>query len=120
MIITCDFDHTLRFETGEVNQQTLDLLSAFDAQIIIISTRRDTDINRQEIVDFLTEHNILTTAIHLVRDEHQKLAKAIEVNSTLHLEDSDEAIKLFDKAGKFVVNCFDKEAWKTHLKNLEI
>jgi len=120
MIITCDFDHTLKFETGEANQQTLDLLSAFDARVIIISTRRDTDINRQEIVDFLKENNILITAIHLVKDEHQKLAKAIEVGSSLHFDDSEEALQLFDNNGILTVNCFDKEVWETHLKNLEI
>ena len=120
MIITCDFDHTLKFETGEVNQQTLDLLSAFDAQVIIISTRKNTDVNLQEIVDFILQNNISVVGIHLVGDEHQKLAKAIEVGSTLHFDDSEEALQLFDNNGILTVNCFDKEVWETHLKNLEI
>ena len=117
-MITCDFDHTLKFETGEVNQRTVDLLSG--SQVIIISTRRKTDANLQEIVNFILQNNISVVGIHLVGDEHRKLAKAIEVGSTLHFDDSEEALQLFDNNGILTVNCFDKEAWETHLKNLEI
>jgi len=117
-MITCDFDHTLKFETGEVNQNTIDLLSG--SQVIIISTRRKTDANLQEIVNFILQNNISVVGIHLVGDEHQKLAKAIEVGSTLHFDDSEEALQLFDNNDILTVNCFNKEAWETHLKNLEI
>lgn len=116
MIITCDFDHTLRFENGETNQTTLDLISTFDAQIIIISTRKDI----QDILDFIVINGLTIKEIVLVSDEHEKLKVAKSFGTSCHFDDSDEALSLFDNQGILTVNCFNSEEWDQWLIKLGI
>lgn len=120
-IITCDFDHTLQFENGKPNKQTLKRLVEFMSQvIIIISTRRNTPENVSEIEGFCAKNDLTVSEIVLVSNEVEKLNQAIVHQSDLHFDDSEEALLLFDKQGIPNIDCFDKEAWAEWLKVLEI
>lgn len=118
--ITCDFDHTLCFENGKPNQRTLELLHSFEAQVIVISTRRNTPENFSEIELFCNTNDLTISKIVLVSDEVEKLKQALLVKSDLHCDDSEEALLLFDKQGILTVDCFDRDVWAEWLKVLEI
>ncbi|RTL00155.1 MAG: hypothetical protein EKK57_07860 [Proteobacteria bacterium] len=95
--ITCDFDHTLQFENGKPNERTLELLRSFQAQVIVISTRRNTPENMAEVEAFCNKNNLTISKIVLVSNEVEKLNQALAVQSDLHFDDSEEALLLFDK-----------------------
>jgi len=81
--ITCDFDHTLQFENGKPNGRTLELLREFKAQVIVISTRRNTPENVAEIEAFCDKNNLTISEIVLVSNEVEKLNQAILRQSAL-------------------------------------
>lgn len=77
-MITCDFDHTLRFENGIPNKKTIAAIG--DTPFSIISTRK----NRDEIENFVKENRLPCTNIFLVNDEWEKVFVAMKLNSVCH------------------------------------
>jgi len=117
-MITCDFDHTLRFENGTPNRKTIAILD--NRPFVIISTRKDTTENRDEIQAFVEENHLNCVNIFLVNDEREKAFVAMKLNSVCHFEDSDEAIKIFLRFGIPCVHCFDENQWNLWLQECGI
>lgn len=119
-MFTCDFDHTLCFEDGEANFETLALLESLGVPFTIITTRKPMSENVDQVFTFIHEHGLDCDTAFFVKDEQEKLQMAVVIGSTLHFEDSTEAIELFKEARIPVVDCFNAHKWSQLLKTWQI
>jgi len=122
MIVSFDFDHTLRFETGELNTTTmLDLHKHIDAgdEVWIISSRPAIKENRDFLEAFCKEHAPTVAGIRLT-DGHLKIHTLNEIGSTKHFDDDPDELLHCHEWGIMGVDCFNQAKWNEHLIELGV
>lgn len=115
---TSDFDHTLLFEDGTPNINTIKELGS--DEFTIITTRTGTAKNFNEIVSFVHEHALNCINIWFVPDEQTKVELIIRLGSSMHFEDCELTIRLLNQRNVNVNNCFDNDKWQELLRKWEI
>jgi hypothetical protein len=119
-IVTIDFDHTLKFETGETNEPTIKQIKALSNCILfVVTSRMFSDESLTEIKLFLSEHEIEVEKI-IHTNGNSKLEALISLKSELHFEDDIWAIEDLkrDLPNIQIVNCFNLKKWQEYFQGL--
>ena len=128
MIVTTDFDHTLLFEIGGVNHETLNLISLHklahpEIELIVISSRYDTEENKEEIREFCRKNDLEIVAI-ILTGEKDKFPFLKTAKSEIHFEDDVIEISMINSAARAegyeieVVRCLNMEKWQAYQDSL--
>jgi hypothetical protein len=114
-VVTVDFDHTLKFETGTPNLATIDRVKALSgAEVHIVTSRDESEGSRAEIDSFLAEHRIPHQGVHFTNGK-DKAQTLLRLGSELHFDDDfNEGIEC-GKAGIPWVFVYDKEVARDRL-----
>ena len=113
--VTFDFDHTLKFETGDPNEEGIALFREQQAdannEVHIVTSRFESIKGRTEIEGFLSEHSL--TAVSIVfTDGNDKLGHLRKLGSKLHFDDCVVEVDTCRNAGIEVVRVFDMDKWE--------
>jgi hypothetical protein len=116
---TFDFDHTLKFETGEPNMDGIHLFQDCQRDMIVhvVTTRHESKAGRREIQALLDEHGLVPESV-IFTNGLDKLGFLRELGSTPHHEDDEEEISQIENAGSRTVNLFNKAKWDEHMESL--
>ena len=114
-VVTVDFDHTLKFETGVPNLATINRVKGLSgAEVHIVTSRDESEESREEISAFLAEHGIPHQGVHFTngKDKAPTLAR---LGSELHFDDDfNEGIEC-GKAGIPWIFVYDKDMARDRL-----
>ena len=111
-VITVDFDHTLRFENGKPNTQTIEQLRDEhpNNRIIIVTARQWCIESAQQIMEFGLEHDLyIDNIIHTDLLPKGPFCKA--VGSIRHFDDCQRELKSCQEYGIDTVDCFRADVW---------
>lgn len=115
MLVSFDFDSTLKTAAGRANVKICNQLRAHlenGDKVYIISERENTREDCQEILTFLRV-NCLAVAgwdIHLLEDNHDKIAKILELRINMHYDDDEDVIEQLNATPTIAVNSFTRQA----------
>lgn len=117
--VTFDFDHTLKFETGEPNKEGIDRFRRHQTvdEVHVVTTRFDKPESRIEVKAFLRQHGLEAVSIRFT-DGKDKLPTLLSLGSELHHEDDEVEIAQIEAAGIKTVNLFVPEKWQEHMESL--
>jgi acid phosphatase class B len=122
MIISFDFDMTLKLPTGQPNMVIVEKFKEHMEKrdkIIIVTSRKDTLKSKMEIEDFLLDQGLEAEEIYHTDGALKEYAlKSLGVQ--LHYDDDDEELKHAQKAGIAVVNAWNKEAQEAFNKYYDL
>ena len=113
-LITIDFDHTLKFEVGGPNMDTIDFINTLegDIEFAIVTSRTESEESREEIFAFLKEFKIPFREVVFTNGD--KLQTLLAMKSDLHLDDDLFELQDCKKAGIETRLCYNKEKWDEH------
>jgi hypothetical protein len=113
-LITIDFDHTLKFEVGGPNMDTIDFINTLegDIEFAIVTSRTESEESREEIFAFLKEFKIPFREVVFTNGD--KLQTLLAMKSDLHLDDDLFELQSCKKAGIETRLCYNKEKWDEH------
>jgi len=116
-VITIDFDHTLEFENGGPNMDTINILrnEHVGDTLIIITSRNFSLASMENITNFLEEHRIFVSNI-IHTNGHPKVDFCKAMKSVKHFDDDEGELEMCEAVGIKGVNCFNKDIWDKHLK----
>lgn len=125
-VVTMDFDHNLKFETGKPNEETIrkfkELQDDFD--VYIVTTRNESQVSKREIVEFLNDNGLKVKEIIHTNGE-LKLKTIVDLNSEMHFDDDEKELEKIEQYNKNneknikTIYTFNEKAWKEYLKQID-
>jgi len=124
-VITMDFDHNLKFETGDPNLDTLKQFKELqnDYDIYIVTTRKKTPESVKEVSDFVKEHSLRIKDV-IFTNGQMKLNTILKLESIMHFDDDEDEIEEIEDYNKKnntsikTVYTFNKEKWNEYFKSI--
>ena len=120
-VVTIDFDHTLKFETGKPNMKTVSMVKKLQSdpnnELFVVTSRKGTSAERREIDKFLKKHGIIVRDVVFTKGR-DKVNTLMNMNSTLHFDDDSDELKQIKAKGISVIDTFNKREWDLYVDNL--
>jgi len=125
-IVTMDFDHNLKFETGKPNISTIKQFKKLqeDYEMVIVTSRLETKNSIEEIKKFLEEYGLIAKRI-IHTNKTDKLESIIQLESIMHFDDDEneiKRIKQFNEKNNTYIKTrytFNESAWNEYLEILD-
>lgn len=126
-VVTMDFDHNLKFETGKPNKKIIKIFKELQKEydVYIVTSRLDTLSNKREMEEFAREQGLKPKGILSSGGGKDKVSKVVELGAIAHYDDDDyelEKIEIYNKehgTNIKTINTFNKDAWEEYVKSLD-
>lgn len=121
-VVTMDFDHNLKFETGKPNQKIVEefkqLQNEFD--VYIVTSRMKTLGSQKEIEQFSEQFGLKPKGIIHIGSKN-KADVILQLGSVKHYDDDEKQLNAIKQMNENIelVNTFDESAWKEYVQMMD-